>query len=420
MSYMKMQFSIPAPKHEIGGTELVILMAMLMALQALSIDAMLPALPMIGGELGTGDDNHRQLVIGLYIMFSGLGCLFPGIIADRFGRRPVALFGLVSYVVLALGCALARDFSQMLILRALQGVLSAAIVVIPAAIIRDRYEGDQMARLMSLIFAVFITVPIVAPSIGQAILLVAGWRWVFVFLAVMAAACGGWFYLRMPETLHPEYRQPVRPGLLLGHMWDAMTRRSAMGYVFGGALVTSGIFGYVNSSQQLVAEHFGAGIYFPVIFGLMAGTMIISSLTNARIVERFGARRVSHTGLLVFIVLSAMQVWFARGEWQSLAWFIPLMAANMAVIGFLTANFSSISMQPFAETAGAASSIQAFVRMFGAGVGGILIGQAYDGTSLPLALGLLTIGVITLTLVLFTERGKLFRRLNSPSRNIAE
>lgn len=404
----------PVPQRKISQRELVVLMAMLMALQALAIDAMLPALPMIAEDLGAISDNRRQLVVGLYVVFAGLGCLFPGIIADRIGRRPVALFALGSYAVMALGCALATDFQQLLVIRALQGVLGAGVIVVPAAIIRDQFEGDRMARLMSLIFAVFIIVPVVAPTVGQGILLFAGWRWIFVLLAVMATINACWFYLRMPETLHPEYRQPIKFRILLSHMVDAVIRRPATGYVFSAALVTSGIFGYVNQSQQLVGEHFGAGETFPLLFGAMAGTMAISSLTNAWIVEKFGARRVSHAGLFVFIGLSLAQIGFAMSSWQSLVWFFPLMAANMAIIGFLTANFGSIAMQPFAATAGAASSVQAFVRMFGAGVGGVIIGQAYNGTSLPMAISLLVIGLLCMALVLFSERGRLFRRLNAP------
>jgi DHA1 family bicyclomycin/chloramphenicol resistance-like MFS transporter len=406
----------PGRDRKISKRELVVLMAMLMALQALAIDSMLPALPMIAQDLGVQEENRRQLVVGVFVIFSGIGCLFPGILADRFGRRPVALFALASYALMALGCSMAMDFTQLLVLRACQGLLASGIIVVPTAIIRDEYEGDRMARLMSLIFAVFITVPIVAPSVGQGILLFAGWRWIFVLLATMATINATWFFLRMPETLHPEYRQKIQLRPLVSHMVDAITRRAAVGYVFGASLVTSGIFGYVNQAQQLVGEHFRAGKAFPLLFGAMAGTMAVSSLTNARIVEKFGARRVSHAGLFVFIGLSLAQIWFAMGSWQSLAWFFPLMAANMAIIGFLTANFGSIAMQPFAATAGAASSIQAFVRMFGAGIGGVIIGQAYDGSSLPMAISLLVIGLLCLALVLYSERGRLFRRLNPPQK----
>lgn len=394
--------------------ELIVLLAMLMALQAAAIDAMLPALPALAVDLGVEEANRRQLVVGLFLVASGLGSLIPGALADRFGRRPVLLTGLAGYTLFALGCALASDFSQLLVMRVLQGLCSSAVIVVPTSIIRDRYEGDRMARLMSTIFAVFITVPIIAPSLGLAILAAAGWRAIFLVLAGWGGVVALWFFLRMPETLPAQRRQPLAPGTYVANMRRALCLRASVGYVFAGSLVTAGIFGYVNSAEQLVGEHFGAGHHFALIFGATAATMIISNLTNARIVERFGARRVSHMGLVIFILLSAAQIWFALGEWQSLAWFVPLLAANMAVIGFLTANFSSIAMQPFGEIAGAASSAHTFVRMFGAGVMGIVIGQAYDGTSRPLAYALLIIGLLALALVLFSEQGRLFQRRNPP------
>jgi DHA1 family bicyclomycin/chloramphenicol resistance-like MFS transporter len=396
--------------------ELVALMASVMALQALSIDTMLPALPEIGADLGAPAGNSRQLVVSLYIACNGFGCLFPGALADRFGRKPVIMAALGFYFALSVACALATGFTQMLVLRGLQGMLASSLSVIPAAIIRDRYEGDRMARLMSLISAVFITVPILAPSLGQLILLVAHWRWIFVVLAVASLGIGIWFWRRMPETLHPEFRQPIVLRPLVGHMWKAVTTRASFGYVLSTALVMSGIFGYLNSAQQLIGEHFGAGSYFALIFGICAASMILSNIANARIVERFGARRVSHTGLLVFIAVSAAQVWFAFGEWQSLVWFMPLIAMNMALLGFLGANFSSISMQPFAEAAGAASSAQNFIRLLGGALLGMLIGQAYDGSSRSIALALLASGIGALLLILFSEKGRLFRRLNPPRR----
>lgn len=391
-------------------------MASVMALQALSIDTMLPALPEIGSELGAPAGNSRQLIVSLYIVCNGIGCLFPGALADRFGRRPVILVALFFYFVLSIACALVSDFNQLLVLRCLQGALASSLSVIPAAIIRDRYEGDRMARLMSMISAVFITVPILAPGLGQIILLVAHWRWIFVFLALASLCVGLWFWRRMPETQHPDFRQPIVIGPMVVQMWKAVSTRASFGYVLSTALVMSGIFGYLNSAQQLIGEHFGAGEYFALIFGICAASMILSNVVNARIVERFGARRVSHTGLLLFIVVSAAQVWFAFGEWQSLVWFMPLIAANMALLGFLGANFSSISMQPFAQSAGAASSAQNFIRLLGGALLGMLIGQAYDGTSRTIALSLLASGIGALVLVLISEKGRLFRRLNPPRR----
>ena len=194
----------------------------------------------------------------------------------------------------------------------------------------------------------------------------------------------------------------------------AFFNRASIGYVLGSMLVMGGVFGYVNSAQQLIGEHFGAGRWFPLVFGGTAAMMAVSNIVNSRIVERFGARRVSHMGVIVFILVSMGQVWAATYRDGQLAWFLPLMAMNLALLGFLGANFSSIAMQPFAKIAGAASSVQTFFRMFGAALVGIVIGQAYDGTARPFAYALLICSSLGLVLVLFSEKGRLFRRLNAP------
>ena len=321
---------------------------------------------------------------------------------------------LAGYVIFGVACALVKSFDQLIVMRVLQGLMASGLMVLPGAIIRDQFEGDAMARVFSLISAVFITVPVIAPSIGQAVMEVAGWRWLFVGLGIMGTVMAIWAGLRLPETLHPEFRQEIRPRVLARNMWIAATSRAAIGYVLGTALVIGTVFGYVNSAQQLVGEHFGAGQAFPYVFGGTAAMMAVASVTNSRIVERFGARRVSHAGLLMFIVVSAAQVWVSHSSHSAdLYWFLPLMAMNLALLGFLGANFGSIAMQPFAEIAGAASSIQAFLRMVIASLIGIAIGQAYDGTARPLAYALLIAAVLALALVLYSERGRLFRRLHA-------
>jgi len=286
--------------------------------------------------------------------------------------------------------------------------------VLPAAIVRDRFAGDRMARMLSTISVVFMLVPILAPSLGQAILLGASWRWIFVAMAVLAVAVGAWAWLALPETLHPEYRQAIRPRAILANMIASLKVRGSVGYIFGSTLVFGAMFGFINSAQQLVGEHFAMGDRFPLVFAACAGSMAIASFTNSRIVERFGARRVSHSALLCFIAVSAAQVWFALQPHETVGQFVPLMAANMALLGFVGANFGSIAMQPFAEIAGAASSVQAFIRMLSGALIGAAIGRAYDGTSRPLALALFVSGIVALGLVLYSERGKLFRRLHPP------
>lgn len=403
------------PGHRpLGRTELVVLTALLMALHALAIDGMLPALDEIAGEFGELDANRRQLIIGLFLLSSGAGTLAPGLLADRFGRKKLLMISLGAYVVFGFGCAVVQSFDQMIWMRVLQGIGSAGLMVLPGAIIRDQFEGDRMARVFSLISAVFITVPVIAPSIGQLVLEVAGWRWIFVGLGIMGMVMTAWAWIRLPETLHPEYRQEIKPRVLARNMVVAATSRAAIGYVLGTSLVIGTVFGYVNSAQQLIGEHFLAGDMFPYIFGATAATMAVSSIVNSRIVEKFGARRVSHAGLLMFILISAAQVWVAYSSHSNqLEWFLPLMACNLMLLGFLGANFGSIAMQPFAEIAGAASSIQSFLRMVIASVIGLVIGQSYDGTARPLAWALLLASLLSLALVAYSERGKLFRRLHA-------
>jgi len=397
-----------------GPREFVVLMAMTMALQALAIDAMLPALGQIAHDLKVDDPNQRQLVVGVFLIAAGLGALIPGSLADRYGRRPVLLGSLALYFLLSIGCALAQDFTTLLALRAAQAIGSAGLSVLPSAIIRDRHGGDAMARQMSTISVIFMLVPMVAPTIGQAVLLVAGWRWIFALLAAMSLVIALWVALRLEETLDPAHRQPIQPKTIATNMITAASDRSSFGYVVGAGLIMGALFGYVNCSQQLVGEHFGAGTMFPLIFGATALCMAFASFFNSRIVERFGARRVSHAAVLVSILLSVLQVWLAGNPHETLLTFMPVMALNTCMVGFIGANFGSISLQAFAHMAGAASSVQAFLRMvIGSGLG-IVIGLAFDGTARPLALAFLGCGASALLLVLWSEHGRLFRRINPP------
>lgn len=411
-----MATSQTATERVLGEREMIVLMALLMSLQAFGIDAMLPALGQIAGEMGA-DGNDRQLVIGGYFLGAGIGAFFPGAFADRFGRRPVLALGLASYIVLSLACALATNFWVLVGLRVLQGITCAGLSVVPAAIVRDRVGGDRMAKMMSLIMMIFLLVPIIAPAVGQGILMVAGWRAIFGAMAVVGALVSVWVWWRLPETLAPENVQDIDPKTILRNMGRSLTERSAIGYVIGSALVFGSLFGFLNTSQQLIGETFGAGNYFALIFGGAVVGMVVANFTNSRIVERFGARRVSHTALLAFIVISVLQLWSASQPPQGLIEFMILMSLSMAMLGFIGANFSSIAMQPFFKIAGAASSGQTAVRMSTGAILGSTIGYLFDGTAVPLASAMLSCGLLALAVVLFSERGKLFRRPNVPGPN---
>ena len=395
------------PRKTLGETELIWMMAMLMALQAFGIDAILPALDELSLALNV-PGNERQFVVGVYLLTAGIGALVPGALADRFGRRPVLFASIGVYIVLSIASALATSFEALIAIRAAQGFFGAGIVALPPAIIRDRVGGDKMARMMSLIFVIFLMVPALAPSVGELILLVADWRAIFLAMALQGVLIGTWAYFRLPETLTEENRQEIRPAIIGRNMLHAMSLSSVVGYVFGGALVFGALFGFINSSQQLITETFGAGDIFPIVFGICAGSMAIASWSNSRIVERFGARRVSHTALIAFICVASAQVYFAFQPDESLWQFVPLMAVNMMLLGFIGSNFGSIAMNPFYAIAGAASSMHGFIRLTLAALIGAGIGYAFDGTAQPLALALLASGLICLALVLYSEKGKLF------------
>ncbi|WP_260926856.1 multidrug effflux MFS transporter [Novosphingobium sp. 9] len=397
----------------IGEFEFVAMMAGFQMLQSLAVDVMLPALGTISRDLGETDPNSRQYIIGVFLIFSGLGTLVPGALADRFGRRPVILGALCAYAVSSLACAIAGSFELLLIARAVMGLFASAMMVMPMTILRDRFEGDKMARTQSLVAMVFMVMPMMAPMIGQTVLLFASWRWIFGIMASVSALVFLWTILRLPETLREENRQPVQIGVIGRNMVKAFTVREAFGYFLGAAFVQGALFGYLNSAQQLVGEHFGMGTLFPVVFGTMALIMASTNFINARIVEKFGARRVSHAAMMVYIVTAVIHLvlaWHGEGFWT----FAPLMTISMCMMSFIGANFQAISLQPFARMAGAAASVMSFVRMVLGSVLGALIGQAYDGSAVPIMVAMVVCGSVCIGLVLFSERGQLFRRLNPP------
>lgn len=396
-------------RRPLGQRELIVLMATIMSLQAFGIDSMLPALGVMGDELGASG-NERQYVIVSYFLGSGIGAFFPGAFADRFGRRPVLFFGLATYSLLSVACSLVTNFEALIAIRLAQGVACAGLSVVPTAIVRDRVGGDRMARMMSLIIMIFLAVPIFAPAIGQVILMFFGWRAIFDAMALVGLLVGIWVWFRLPESLTEENVQDMDPVTILSNMAQSLMKREAIGYVIGAALVFGSLFGFLNSSQQLIAESFGAGDYFALIFGASILGMVVASFTNSRIVEKFGARRVSHAAVIGFLFFSILMVISAIDGEQSLWEFVILLGLNMTVLGFVGANFSSIAMQPFQHIAGAASSGQTSVRMVTGALLGAAIGQAYDGTSLPLSIAMVVCASAAILMVLYSERGKLFRR----------
>ncbi|MEP9400340.1 multidrug effflux MFS transporter [Sphingomonas sp. VNH70] len=409
----------PAPEPEPAGAqdrsplpfgEFVTLIAALMALTALGIDSMLPALPAIGSALDVAEPNSRQFVITAFLLGFSIAQLVYGPLADRYGRRPVLIFALVATAITNLIAAIAGSFVLLLAARFASGAAVAASRVVTVALVRDCYAGRAMARVMSLAFIFFMAAPILAPTFGEVVLMFGSWRWIFGGIAIVTVAILAWFVARMPETLPASERQSLDPRRIAQGYGIVLRDRYAVGYTLAAALLQGGLFGFVGSIQQIMDVTFDRPKLLTIVFACVASTMAAASFFNSQIVMRFGTRLISHAALTGLIVVAALHLAITLAGLESLVSFIILQALMMACFGLATSNFSAMAMENMGRIAGTASSLQGFVSTLGGAVLGALIGQAFDGTTVPLYGGFLVLGLIALFVVFRTEHGRLFRR----------
>jgi len=388
--------------------EFIALMAALMALNALAIDVMLPALPYMGEALGVSSENERQFVISAYMIGMGVAQLAFGPLTDRFGRRGPLLAGMGIYIIAALAAIFAPSFGALIALRVIQGMGAASVRVISTAVIRDRYEGRAMAEVMSLVFMVFMAIPIIAPGIGQVILLIGDWHNIFIFMGLLASAFWLWTFIRLPETLPVAERRPLSFKSVYDGFVIVCTNRVAFSYGLAGTFLFGALFGFISSSQQIYVDIYGLGVYFPVAFAAMAGLMGVSSFTNSKIVRRFGMRRLSHGAMLTFTGFSAIWLAFALTGFLPLWLFFSLLAIIMFSFGWSASNMNSLSMEPLGAVAGTAAAVFGFIQTVGGALIGGYIGQLFNGTTIPVAAGYLSMGILALLCILVAEKGKLF------------
>lgn len=395
----------------LGAKETVALLAGLMALNAFAIDAMIPALPDIGADLGVSDDNRRQLVVIAYMLGFGSTQLVWGPLADRFGRKPILAIGVTLYTLCALLCGLAASFTMLIAARAAMGASAAVTRVLVVAMVRDLFEGEEMARVMSLTFMVFMVVPVVAPTIGQGILLVGPWRLIFVVLACYGLTMGLWSWLRLPETMHPEYRRDLNAYEIFSAVRATLTDRLSLGYTLSLTAVFGSLTAYIASIQQIVFDAFDAPGAIGIVFAAIAAPMALGSWTNSRIVTRFGVRRVGHSGLMAFLIVSTFHAIIATQIDEPLWLFVVLMALAFLGFSFSSSNLSTLAMRNMWPIAGTAASVQGVITTIGGAVVGFTIGQAFDGTQLPFLYGMAICAMLAMVGTLFTERGRLFQRI---------
>ncbi len=396
--------SIRAP----GFVEFIALIASLMSIQALAVDAMLPAFPAIIEALHVRDANRVQWVLSAYMIGLGFGQLLWGTLSDRFGRRAILLVGIAAYFAAALACALAATLPALMFWRFLHGIAAASVTVC-RSVIRDLYQGRQMARVLSLTFVVFLLMPMLAPSLGAAILLAAGWRTIFSVCAMLAAAVFFWALVRLPETLHAEYRSALSASQIKSAARLVLTNRSSLCYSLAVTAIFGSLLTYVATVQQIFSVTFARASLMPRIFALCAGMMGLAAFLNSRIVERLGMRMISHSALLALIFISGVHVLVVLAGLENLWTFAILQAATMACTGLASSNFGAMAMEPLGSVAGIAASLQGFISILGAAVIGAALGRLFHGTTLPLAGGTFVCALCALALVLLAEKGKLFQ-----------
>ncbi|MGZ8332729.1 MAG: multidrug effflux MFS transporter [Allosphingosinicella sp.] len=401
------------PRPDLTGArpsfrEFVVLMAGLMSLNALAIDAMVPALPAIGAALNVADENSRQLVVSLYVLGFGFTQIVYGPLSDRFGRKPVLIVSLVLYVAFALACWAAPSFTLLLAARMAQGGAAASTRVLVVSIVRDRFEGPRMARIMSLAFLVFLLVPMLAPVFGQLTLLVASWRAIFFGLALGGAVMLLWTVVRLPETLRPEYRRPLDAKTIWDGTWQTLSDRQSLGYTLAFTLMMASLMGYINSIQQIVFDIFRRPELIAATFAGVALPMAATSYANSRLVERIGTRRIAHAGLALFTLSALVHLGIVLTAGESLGLFIVMQGLTMACFGLVSANFGALAMQPLGHVSGTASSVQGTIGTIGGALLGLAVGQSFDGTLVPMVGAFAAFGALGLLILLVTERGRLF------------
>lgn len=371
-------------------------MAMLSALDALSIDAMLPALQDIGREFAVPRANDTQLVVSTVFLGFAIGQVLAGPLSDSFGRKTIAYAGLVIYLLGSLCAMLAWSFPMLLGARALQGAGASIPYVLCTAMIRDLYEGRAMARIMSFVLMIFILVPMIAPAMGQAVLFFSGWRAIFACYLALGAIALVWFAIRQPETLAREDRHPFSVRRILAATLEICSNRIAMSYILAQGFVTGAFIGYLATAQQIFQVQYGLGAWFPAYFATLAASLGFASYLNGKLVMRFGMDFLSRIALTLLIAVSAGYGVFAflQNGHPPLWTLMFYLSITFSCVGVLFGNLNAAAMEPLGHIAGIGASVVGSLSMLISLPLATLVGQSYDGSISPLVLGFAILGLL--------------------------
>ncbi len=408
----------PNPQRAIGRIELIALISLTMAVTALSIDLMLPAFGEIRSDFGMDPDSpEAAAIVTAFMIGLAVAQVFYGPFADRFGRKPVLYVSFCLYTLGAIFAAVAPSFGLLLAGRALWGIGAAGPRVLTLAIVRDTHEGDEMARVMSLIMAVFILVPVMAPSLGAALITFLPWRGLFWFCVVYLGAIALWA-IRLPETLDPRDRIDLDFGGIRRAAAAVISQRRAMAYALAMMILFGSFVSYLATSELIVADVFDLEDQFPLIFGGFAGLMGIGALANARIVRRFGSRRMVGwivTGYLsgaASLLLIALLTSGRPGFWLV----VPFLAVALGSYALLIPNLNTLAMEPMGAVAGTAAALIGTAQTGGGAILGAFVDRAYDGTITPFAFAMVIAAVLALALTRWAGSDRAATAPAPPSR----
>lgn len=396
-----------APIKPLGQTEFIALIAMLMATVAFSIDAMLPALPEIGAELSPDNLNSAQLIITSFVLGMGLGTLFTGPLADRFGRKAVIVWGAIFYITATMIAFVAPSLGTMLVARVLMGVAAAGPRVASMALVRDLYSGRDMARIMSFVMLVFSLIPALAPTLGAGIIALAGWRSIFVAFAIFSSLVTLWLILRQPETLASENRRPLSFANVWAAAREVFAHPTVRLSIFVQTLSYGMLFSMLSSTQQVFDQTYGQGDTFHYWFGGIAVFSASASVINARLVGRLGMRKIIKAMFVAQMGMSLMMicvVMIGLPTHIELLFYALWTVSVFFQAGLTIGNLNALAMEPVGHIAGSAASVITATATVGAVVIAVPIGLSFNGTPLPLAIGLFICAVVAFWLTSLIRR----------------
>lgn len=388
-----------SPPDTLPNKEFIVLMAAIMSVVALSIDAMLPALAVIGEDFGLSNPNHSQFIISAVFGGQAVGQLLCGPLSDALGRKRLLMISFLVYLVGSVICWSAHSLEQMLVGRFIQGFAGAGPYVSTISIVRDRCSGYAMARIMSLVMMIFIMVPVIAPTLGQFMLLLGSWRLIFGLLFFYGLAVMLWSGFRLQETLPPTRRVPFSAANIKRGALTVLTNRTTVGYMVCAGLVFGSLIGYLNSCLQIFQDIYAVGDAFALYFGALAFTLGLASLFNSRLVRRFGPRSICITALIIFATCSALmlcaQFFIATPLWL----FMFYAAIIFFCFGLLFGNLNALAMEPMGKIAGIASALIGASSSVISISTGTIIGQLFNHTLVPMVGGFLTLSLLALGIV---------------------